>query len=202
MKKMNKLISLIILLSIGLFGFKKDKVEIYKCLLEYSNSPGLKITAVDRLPNSAPKFRDLKTKEGKKSVSRVDGYRVLYNNEFGSQFINLKIEQCDPKQYQEDSVTLIKSLDYLLSVSQFMDSDTLHELTVNNFKIFGFNRNTLEKGRTLATYVMFPGNNTTVHFYFNNLAPAARHIKTMDEYYKVRDQFFDQYTKHINDCKK
>ncbi len=200
MQKMKISILTLLFSSIVLLGFKGGG-KISKCLIDYDSFQGLKVTAVDKLPNSAPKFRDLKTKEGEKRVSRVDGYRILYDNEFGAQFINLKIEQSDPKRYQEDSTTLIQSLDYLLSVSQFMDSDKLHEFTVNGYKIFGFNRNTLEKGSTLATYVMFPGNNTTVHFYFNNLIPKARHIKTINEYYKIRDQFFDEYTAHITDCK-
>jgi hypothetical protein len=199
MKLFSKYSFLILLL--GLFAFTIQEESFNKCLLTFDKFKGLTLSSLDKLPDTAPKFRNLETKSGKASVSRIGGYRVLYNNKYDVPFVNMKVEFCSKDQYAQDTTTLINSLDYLLSVSKFMDSEKLHEFDVNGFKIYGYNRNTIEQGSNLGTYVMFPDDNVTVHFYFNNLKPKYRHFNDIETFYNMRDKFFDKYTKYISNCR-
>ena len=48
---------------------------------------------------------------------------------------------------------------------------------------------------------MFPGNNVTVYFYFNNLKPEISNFEGIEDYKKQRDKFIDEYTKHLTTCK-
>ena len=155
----------------------------------------------DKLPESSAKPRDVKTEDGMKSVSRDTGYRVLYLNNKNVPFVNLKVEQSSEDSYEVDKKNLIENLGYLIKNSSGMKSKDVIELEFNGQEIYGLSRNSIEKGSTLGTFIMFPGNNIVVYFYFNNLKPEYRNFKSLKDYEKQRDKFMDEYTKHINTCK-
>ena len=136
-----------------------------------------------------------------KSVSRNAGYRVLYLNNKNVPFINLKIEQSSEGLYKTDKENLIENLLYLIENSSGMKSKKVIELEFNGHKIYGLSRNSIEKGSTLSTFIMFPGSNVVVYFYFNNLKTEYRNFKSLKDYEKQRNNFIDKYTKHINTCK-
>jgi len=81
-----------------------------------------------------------------------------------------------------------------------METKELIELKFNGYKVFGLSRGTIETGSTLGTFIMFPGNGVTVYFYFNNLKPEYRNFETVDDYKKQRNEFLEEYTKHLKAC--
>src|SRR5574343_171411 len=76
--------------------------DIGKCYISFKAATNLTVTDPDRLPESSEKVRTVRTDKGDVEVTRIDGYRVLYNNEKNAPFINLKVELSDIKSYDKD----------------------------------------------------------------------------------------------------
>jgi len=178
-----------------------NKNEIGNCLISFKTPSNLTANAPERLPETSEKVRKLKTDNGEVEVTRVDGYRVLYDNGKKVPFVNLKVELSDKEHYENDQKALIENLKYLNSHSIGMETKDIVELNFNGYKVYGLSRGTIESGSTLGTFMMFPGNGVTVYFYFNNLKPEYRHFESVEEYKKLRDNFIDEYTKHLTMCK-
>ena len=190
---------LTILIAIFLVSFR-SKNEIGQCYISFKNATNLTFAEPDRLPETAEKVRTLKTDNGEVEVTRIDGYRVLYNNSNNVPFVNLKVELSDDKSYKKDQKSLIENLKYLNSHSTGMETKDLVELEFNGYKVYGLSRGTIESGSTLGTFVLFPGNGVTVYFYFNNLKPKYRNFESVDDYKRQRDKFIDEYTKFLKTC--
>lgn len=177
------------------------KNEIGKCFISFKNATNLTVADPEQLPETSEKIRTLKTDNGEVEVTRIDGYRVSYNNEKKAPFVNLKVELSENKSYDKDKQNLLDNLKYLNSHSQNMETKDLIELEFNGYKVYGFSRATIEAGSILGLFIMFPGNGVTVYFYFNNMKPEYRNFESVDDYKKQRDQFMDEYTKHLKACK-
>ena len=188
-----------LLLTIALLSFKNIN-EISKCLISFTTATNLTAAMPDRLPETSEKVRTVKTENGEEEVTRIDGYRVLYNNNKKAPFVNLKVELSDPKSYESDKKTLLDNLKYLNAHSIGMETKELVELNFNGYKISGLSRGTIEAGSTLGIFIMFPGNGVTVYFYFNNLKPDVRNFESIEDYKKQRDKFLEEYTKHLTTC--
>lgn len=188
-----------LLLSIVLLSFK-NKNEISKCFLSFTTATNLTAAEPDRLPETSEKVRTVKTENGEVEVTRIDGYRVLYNNNKKVPFVNLKVELSDPNSYDNDKKRLLDNLKYLNAHSTGMETKELVELNFNGNKILGLSRGTIEAGSTLGIFIMFPGNGVTVYFYFNNLKPDVRNFESVEDYKKQRDKFLEEYTKHLTTC--
>lgn len=189
-----------LILAIALLSFK-NKNEIGKCFISFTTATRLTAAPPDRLPETSERFRTLKTDSGEVKVTRIDGYRVLYNNEKNVPFVNLKVELSEPGSYEKDQKRLVDNLRYLNSHSIGMETKELIELNFHGYKIMGLSRASIEAGSILGTFVMFPGDGVTVYFYFNNLKPAYRNFESVEDYKRQRDKFLDEYTKHLAACK-
>lgn len=188
-----------LLLTIVLLSFK-NKNEIGKCFISFTTATNLTAAEPDRLPETSEKIRTVKTENGEVEITRIDGYRVLYNNVKKVPFVNLKVELSDQNAYDTDQKRLLDNLKYLNAHSTNMETKELIELKFNDYKISGLSRGTIETGSTLGTFIMFPGNGVTVYFYFNNLKPDFRNFESVEDYKKQRDKFLDEYTKHLTTC--
>ncbi|WP_160144032.1 hypothetical protein [Chryseolinea soli] len=190
----------IILLTASLFGFAAEN-EIGQCYISFKSPTNLTPLDPDRLPETSEKVRALKTDHGEVEVTRIDGYRILYNNGKSAPFVNLKVELSEEKSYQKDRQNLIDNLKYVNSQSTGMETKDLIELEFNGYKVYGLSRGSIETGSTLGIFVMFPGNDVTVYFYFNNMKPEYRNFESVNDYKKQRDQFIEEYTKYLTTCK-
>lgn len=199
MKSKLTLLSTILLTGILLSFTTKN--EIGQCFISFKTPTNLTVSDPDRLPETSEKVRAVQTDNGELEVTRIDGYRVLYNNEKKAPFVNLKVELSENKSYDKDQKNLLENLKYLNSHSQHMETKDLIELEFNGYKVYGFSRATIEAGSTLGTFVMFPGNGVTVYFYFNNMKPEYRNFDSVDDYKKQRDRFIEEYTKYLTTCK-
>jgi hypothetical protein len=188
-----------LLLTVVLLSFK-NKNEIGKCFISFTTATNLTAAEPDRLPETSEKNRTVKTENGEVEVTRVDGYRVLYNNDKKVPFVNLKVELSAQDSYETDQKRLLDNLKYLNAHSSGMETKELIELKFNGYKISGLSRGTIETGRTLGSFIMFPGNGVTVYFDFNNLKPDYRNFESVEDYKKQRDRFLEEYTKHLTTC--
>jgi hypothetical protein len=187
------------LLTIALFGFE-NKNEISKCLLSFTTAINLTAGEPERLPETSEKVRTVETENGEVEVTRIDGYRVLYNNDKKVPFVNLKVELSDPNSYEIDQKKILDNLKYLNEHSSGMETKELIEFNFNGYKISGLSRGSIEAGSTLGIFVMFPGNGVTAYFYFNNLKPDVRNFESIEDYKKQRDRFINDYTQHLKTC--
>ena len=188
-----------LLLTIVLLSFK-NKNEISKCFISFTKATNLQAAVPDRLPETSEKVRSVMTENGEVEVTRIDGYRVLYNNDKRVPFINLKVELSDPSSYENDKKQLLDNLKYLNAHSTGMETTELVELNFNGYKISGLSRGTIETGSTLGIFIMYPGNGVTVYFYFNNLKRDVRNFESLEDYKKQRDGFLEEYTKYLTTC--
>lgn len=189
-----------LLLTILFLSFT-DKNEISNCFISFTKPSNLTSAEPERLPETSEKVRKIKTDIGEVEITRIDGYRVLYNNDQQATFVNLKIELSEKKSYKPDQKGLIENLKYLISHSPGMEKNII-ELEFNGYKIYGISREKIvSSNSTLGIFVMFPGNNVTIYFYFNNLKPEISNFEGVEDYKKQRDKFMDEYTKHLTTCK-
>ena len=184
----------------GLFGFSINQIDITSCFINFDKALKLSMASPQRLPETAEKVRRLPTENGEVEVSRIDGYRILYNNKKNAPFVNLKVELSDPSSYGKDTINILKNLEYLNSHGTNMETKALVELNFNGYRFYGISRNSIETGSTLGSFVMFPGENLIVYVDFNNLKPEFRNFQNLDEYKSQRNLFLGEYANHLNRC--
>jgi hypothetical protein len=190
-----------ILLMTGISSFSVGQNNtIANCYINFNKASKLSMASPERLPDAAKNGRKLQTETGEVNVTTIDGYSIDYNNRKKAPFVNLKVELSDPNSYGADTTNILQNLKYLNSKSQDMETNELIKLDYNGYTFYGLSRNTIEKGSTLGVFVMFPGNNIIVYFYFNNLKPELRNFKSVDDYKSQRNDFFGAYTNHLNSC--
>ena len=78
------------LLTIGLFSFSTSSNDIPKCYINFNKASKLSMSLPERLPSSQEKVVQLSTEKGNVAVSRIDGYRINYNNKSKSSFYQFK----------------------------------------------------------------------------------------------------------------
>lgn len=198
MKYCTRLASTILLMFIAVSFQTKN--EIGNCFISFQGTTNLVAAKPERLPEHAEKFRAVKTDSGEVDISRIDGYRILYNNKMEVPFVNIKLELSAGDSYTSDQKKLLDNLKFLNTHSGDMETKELIVLTFNGYKITGLSRGTIESGSTLGTFVLFPGNGIVVYFYFNNLKPGYRNFESVEDYKKQRNQFIEAYTKYLLAC--
>jgi len=176
------------------------KNEIGNCFISFQGTTNLVAAQPERLPENAEKFRAVTTDSGEVNITRIDGYRILYNNNKEVPFVNIKVELSAENSYISDQKKLLDNLKFLNAHSGGMETKELIVLTFNGCTITGFSRGTVESGSTLGTFVLFPGNGIAVYFYFNNLKPGYRNFESVEDYKKQRNQFIEAYTKYLLAC--
>ncbi|GAA4340762.1 hypothetical protein GCM10023149_52470 [Mucilaginibacter gynuensis] len=199
MKKPILLIALLLITS-TLFSFT-FKDEIKSCYLSFKNANHLKATEAVHLPDPNAKTRTIITETGEVPFVITDAYRIQYNNKYKVEFANIKIEQSSPESYAANKNNLLNSLKFINKNSTGMETTDLIELSYNGYKIYGINRESIDDGSNLGTFVLFPGDNTIVYVYFTNQPKNKRSFKTREEYLDQRNTFLGEYTAHLMNCK-
>ena len=177
-----------------------ENATIPACYISFASASNLQTASPDRLPHADDNSRTVLTEQGEVKVSRVDGYRILYLNSNQAPFVNLKVELSEKGAYEQDKKNLEENLRYLCLHSRNMETNGLIEIVSNGYKVIGFSRSTIDFGSTLGTFAMFPGDGVIVYFYFNNMKPEFRNFESLESYKKQRNQFIDEYTKHLETC--
>ncbi len=171
--------------------------RISTCFTSFSGAGGLVAQDPVRISASADTFRQIKTNMDVVTISRLDGYRILYNNSKGKPFLDLKVELSAPDRYGTDTIELIENLKYLKVMLPGMQYVTL---PVNGYTIYGLTHSSVEDGTMLGTFAMFPGHNTVIYFNLINLKEPYRTYLSIEDYISVRDNFLDAYTRYLLRC--
>jgi len=177
--------------------------EIDKCFINFPGVKDLQAAQIDKLPESAAGPRRVKTDDGLSYVSVEAGYRVLYFNSNDVPFVNLKVERCSNDLYESDKSTLRANLKYLIANSSGMKESNIIELECGDMKAYGLSRNSIDEGSTLSTlstFITFPGDDTVIYFYFNNLKQGYRTYESLKEYERQRNKFMKAYSKYLKQC--
>ena len=196
----SKFILLSLFLGAILFFSFSGTQEISKCFISFTNYPGLITTPPIRLPETSGKFKNLTTENGDVQISRIDGYSVLYKNSKNAVFLNLSIELSTPESYGQDTTNIISNLKLFAGKLPDVETKNLVKLDYNGYIIYGISRYASDSAMVFGTFVMFPGNNTTVYFYFDNIQPDFRETKNLEDYKIQRNGFLGNYTNFLRRC--
>ena len=166
--------------------------DLLKPWLKCEFDDELKVMQKDHRPKGAEKFRMVDTTGGKKRVSVIDGYRVMFSYPDANYFFaNVKVELSDPQAYAEDKLTIIDQMKYLAEV----DKNSLLTKTYNGFEGHGIEDPIIDRGGTMALQVLFSdADKMIVTVYFLNQGNKNRRFKTVEEFRSLKDNFLETYT--------
>ena len=86
-----------------------------------------------------------------------------------------------------------------LSTAKAMDATDIKTATMKRFQTYYIDRNTLEIGQVIGTYVLFSdSDHKVITIYFLNQGPGTRKFQSIEEYRTLRDKFLTQYINCIN----
>ena len=163
--------------------------------------PGdLKIKEITRRKNSNP-FREVDTDNGKRKVSVVDGYRVMFAYpDLTYYFTNVKIEQSAPDSYSQDKDILVNQLKHYATTKEATPMRFTDKTLLNGFEHYGLDRDKIDIGGQVGIHVLFfdPAR-LVVTIYFLNQSKAVflnnRRFETITDYRELRDDFLTHYSR-------
>lgn len=183
--KFSALLSIAILLMPSLlFSQAKDLAEYKPC-----EATGLKIVQADRLP-TRPMTRSVKTADGEKPITMVDGWRALYLLLPAEPMLNLKFEKLEATNWTEQKGWLTASLRELAK-----DDSNDHELREKAFgqiHSYTLTRKSLEGGVLSISELFNDIGHDVMTVYYLNDEPAERQFQNMQEFEKLRDRILDE----------
>lgn len=122
MKTFITLVATVLAISSLSYSQAKDVAEYQPCRVS-----GLKIVQTDRLP-ARPMTRSVKTADGEKPITMMDGWRVLYLLLPAEPMLNLKFEELDATNWAQEKSWLI---DFLRELAK--DGSNQQEVLENSF---------------------------------------------------------------------
>ena len=173
-----------------LAGGSEGKPDPLKFYTECRFSDGLRIVEVDRLPSDV-RSRSVKTASGDKSISMIDGYRIMLAYPDTDYFINLKVEKSAPMRYIQDKKHIIESFEFMSAQSKM---SPLVRYKKSGYEIYGLNRMTIQQGGVISIYTLFRDDQETIlTAYLLNQDPNRRKFQSFEEYCFLRDRFLSDY---------
>lgn len=165
--------------------------ESLKPYLGCQFADGLHVNAMVRLPEGTI-TRMVTTGDGRKTVSTLDGYRMLLAYPDKDPFVNLRVEESASDRYQTDKKTIVDEMNYIAGASTRavvpvghdtyggLDHYSLDDLTINH--------------QPIAMHTLFDDKRRVViTVYFLNAPPEKRSYATMDQFRALRDRFFSRF---------
>ena len=162
--------------------------------------PGdLKVKEVTRR-TAGDNYREVTTDNGKKKVSVVDGYRVMFAYpDLTYYFANVKIEQSAPDRYTQDKEILVNELKHYSTIKEATGMPFTDKTLINGFEHYGIDRDKIDIGGQVGIHVLFydPAH-LVVTVYFLNQSKAVfannRRFVTIKQYQELRDSFLSHYS--------
>ncbi len=151
---------------------------------------GVRGVTLDRRPQTAEPWREVRFGGRSQRVSVVDGYRVMYSYVRTFPFANLKVEQSDRRGYVEDKEIVTSNF------AEMAKADDSLDLVAFSYRGFAVQVLTKRKlaGRTLAMVQMLSDEDSViVTSYFLNQIPEHRRFQTFEEFISLRDAFIRGY---------
>jgi hypothetical protein len=187
----HRLIALLAGCAVFAAAAQRAENDLLKPYISCKFEDGLHVTSSVRLPEGTL-TRMVTTGSGRKTVSTIDGYRMLLAYPGKEPFLNLRVEESASDRYQEDKKTIVDQMSYIAGVSTgavvpvghdtygSLDHYRLDDLTINH--------------QPIAMHSLFDDKRRVViTVYFLNAPPEKRSYATMDQFRALRDRFFTRY---------
>ena len=152
---------------------------------------GLHVTESVRLPEGTL-TRMVTTGEGRKTVSTIDGYRMLLAYPDKAPFLNLRVEESASDRYQGDKKTIVDQMNYIAGASTGALVPVRHD-AYGGLDHYRLDDLTIEHS-PIAMHTLFDDKRRVViTAYFLNAPPEKRSYANMDEFRALRDRFFARF---------
>lgn len=165
-----------------------DPLEPYT-LCKFSKE--LSVVSAVRFPSDITS-RPVKTVSGRKDVSIIDGYRILFSYPGTDIFANVKFEMLQPLGYLSDKKSIIEGMEFLASSAKGV-KDPLEHGEYLEYEVYALNNRTISGSGPISMYTLF--NDTecmVVTVYFLNQKAERRKFQSYEEYLELRDLFLDE----------
>ena len=165
-----------------------DSLEPYT-LCKFSE--GLSVVSAVRFPSDVAS-RPVKTLSGRKDVSIMDGYRILFSYPGTDIFANVKFEMLQPLGYQSDKKSIIEGMELLASSAKGV-KDLLEHREYLEYEVYALNNRTISGSGPISMYTLFNDTESmVVTVYFLNQKAERRKFQSYEEYLELRDRFLDE----------
>ena len=184
MKSFVALITAMLAMSAFSYSQAKNLAEYQPCQVS-----GLKIVQTDRLP-ARPMTRTVKTAEGEKPITMVDGWRILYLLLPAEPMLNLKFEKLSATNWDEQKRWLIDSLRELAK-----DDSNAHEVrekTFGEIHSYTMTRKALQGGVLSISELFNDSRHDAMTVYYLNDEPAERQFQSLQEFETLRNRILDE----------
>jgi len=165
-----------------------DPLEPYT-LCKFSEE--LSVVSAVRFPSDVAS-RPVKTVSGRKDVSIIDGYRILFSYPGTDIFSNVKFEMLQPLGYQSDKKSIIEGMELLVSSVKGI-KDPLEHREYLEYEVYALNNRTISGSGPISMYTLFNDTESMViTVYFLNQKAERRKFQSYEEYLELRDRFLDE----------
>ena len=140
-----------------------------------------------RLPATVTS-RSVQTLSGTRSVSMLDGYRVILATSQGKPFVNLKVELSAPGSAAADRDAVREQMQ-AFSSRRSPDQKELQRTLKPGIEVLDLHQPSLARSGPISFYSMFvPKRSIIATLYVLNQAPEGRAFTTYGEYEALRDE--------------
>lgn len=146
---------------------------------------GLTVVKTDRLPKR-PTRRTFTTSKGERTVTMVDGYRILYLLDPDELMLNMKMERLEIASYPQQKADLIDLMTYY-SKDPPMSPDVLKRST-KAVQAYTSTRKDLSGGVLSISEIFHDATHSVMTIYYLNDEPDKRQFKNMEQFVKLRDK--------------
>jgi hypothetical protein len=165
-----------------------DPLEPYT-LCKFSKE--LSVVSAVRYPSDVTS-RPVKTVSGRKDVSILDGYRILFSYPGTDIFANVKFEMLQPLRYLSDKKSIIEGMEFLASSAKSV-KDPLEHGEYLEYEVYALNNRTISGSGPISMYTLFNDTESlVVTVYFINQKAERRKFQSYEEYQGLRDRFLDE----------
>lgn len=165
-----------------------DPLEPYT-LCKFSKE--LSVVSAVRYPSDVTS-RPVKTVSGRKDVSILDGYRILFSYPGTDIFANVKFEMLQPLRYLSDKKSIIEGMEFLASSAKGV-KDPLEHSEYLEYEVYALNNRTISGSGPISMYTLFNDTESlVVTVYFINQKAERRKFQSYEEYQGLRDRFLDE----------
>jgi hypothetical protein len=155
---------------------------------------GLNQISITRAPG-LPMARPVETARGRKTVSVMDGYRVMLGFENTDPFVNLKIEKSVRGHYDADKAVVFEQMQLMSQSAPAGAVASLERGSLNGIQFAALNSETLSPG-VVSIYTFFDDKREVMATaYLLNQVPQRRAFNDIHQYRALRDRFIADLTR-------
>jgi membrane associated rhomboid family serine protease/Zn-finger nucleic acid-binding protein len=174
------MVSLVALVTVAGVAAAFDPLRSYtRCQF----ADGLAVVEVMRTPGD----RSVDTAEGRRTVRRKDGYRVMFAYPNTDYFVNFHVDLSRPGAYEADKRAIVAQMTHAARPP----ASPIEHASLHGYDVYAIN-DLAEP--VISWYSLFDDQHgLTLTAYFLNQRAERRQFQTPDEYHALRDRFLASY---------